>query len=168
MKESRNDSELFESITKTKGSRKVKKRTYYQKSQHQSESSIKVIGVAADGDSRLLSSIKQKAVNLKFNPLNLDEYFPINRNELTYFQDPIHIGTKLRNLLLKISVCLPFGNSVISISHLKFLISKVSKDKHGLTESDILPYDHQNYRSLEKIMEDRVIQFLDRKQPLYT
>lgn len=99
-------------------------------------------------------------VNFRFNAINVDEYFSINSNELSYFQDPIHIATRLRNLMLKISVCLPFGNSVISISHLKFLISNVTKDKHGLTESDILPYDHQNYKSLEKIMEDRVIQCL--------
>lgn len=119
---------------------------------------IKVIGFASDGDPRLLSAMKQN-VNLNFNALNLSEYSSII-NELIYFQDPMHIGTKLRNLLLRLSVFLPFGNSVITVSHLKFLILKVAKDKHGLTHSDILPEDRQNYRSLEKMMEDRVIDAL--------
>lgn len=88
---------------------------------------------------------------------------------MIYLQDTTHVGTKLRNLLLRASVFLPFGNSVISVSFLKFLISNdqanVPKDIHGLSKSDILPEDRQNFKSLEKIMEDRVIEALRKYVP---
>lgn len=81
---------------------------------------------------------------------------------LPKIQDTTHIGTKLRNLLLKPSVLLPFGNSAISLAHLKLLIKNVPKDIHGLTRTDISPDDRQNYKSLEKIMEKRVIDALSK------
>lgn len=77
-------------------------------------------------------------------------------------QDTTHIGTKLRNLLLKTSVLLPFGNKAISLSHLKLLMRKAPKDIHGLTISDISPDDRQNYKSLEKIMKTRVTEALNK------
>lgn len=104
-------------------------------------------------------------VNMKFNASNLAEYLLINAYEIIYLQDITHVGTKLRNLLLRVSIFLPFGNSVISVSFLKFLISNVAKDIHGLSKSDILPEDRQNFKSLEKIMEDRVIEALRKYVP---
>lgn len=129
---------------------------------------IKVIGIAADGDPKLLSAMQQN-VNFCFDPLNLAEYteYPLITLEdwLAYFQDPTHIGTKLRNRLLKHSIFLPFGNAVISLSHLKFLVSQVPKDQHGLTEYDIMPNDRMNFKSLEKIMDERVIEALRKHVP---
>lgn len=129
---------------------------------------IKVVGIAADGDPRLLSAMQQN-VNFGFDPLNLAGYaeYPLVTIDdwLSYFQDPTHVGTKLRNLLLRYSIFLPFGNCVISLSHLKFLVSQVPKDIHGLTEYDILPEDRMNFKSLEKIMHERVIEALRKYVP---
>lgn len=75
-------------------------------------------------------------------------------------QDVVHIGTKLRNRLLKPSIVLLFGKKIASISHLKILLNTVSKDVHGLVYSDICPDDRQNYGSLQKIMQPKVRQAL--------
>lgn len=72
-------------------------------------------------------------------------------------QDTTHIGTKMRNRLLNSSILLQIGNGVASIIHIKFLIDNVPKEEHGLVYSDIFPEDRQNFRSLEKIMNSRVI-----------
>lgn len=93
-------------------------------------------------------------VCLHLNFLCEDNYTePIG--ETIYLQDATHIGTKLRNRLLKTSIHLPFGNKTISVSHLKMLL-KIPKDIHGLAPTDILPDDRQNYKSLEKVMTERV------------
>lgn len=49
------------------------------------------------------------------------------------------------------------GNKVVSIVHIKMLLRLVPKEVHGLVHSDINPEDRQNYHSLEKIMEDLVL-----------
>lgn len=74
--------------------------------------------------------------------------------------DTIHIGTKLRNRLLKELIVLAMGQKIVSISHLKVLLKTVSKNIHGLVWTDICPQDRQNYGSLEKIMHERVLQAL--------
>lgn len=73
------------------------------------------------------------------------------------FQDTIHIGTKLRNRLLNSSNVLCIGDKVVTIVHIKILLESVPKEVHALVQSDIYPEDRQNYKSLEKLMEDRVL-----------
>lgn len=82
--------------------------------------------------------------------------------EWIYAQDTIHIGTKLRNRLLKSDLLLPMGNSLVSISHLKMLLKSVPKSVHLLVRSDICPLDRQNYSSLEKMMSNKVIAALEK------
>lgn len=121
---------------------------------------IKVLGKSSDGDPRLLRAMKQ-TTNFIFNPLSKEDYLLLDiQNPDLCTQDPTHIGTKLRNLLLKPSTLLPFGNKAISLTHLKMLLLKVPKDIHGLTYSDISPDDRQNFGSLKKVMESRVIEAL--------
>lgn len=120
-----------------------------------------MLGISSDGDSRLLGAMKLKS-NMKINPLNENELKIIGCNENIFIQDPTHIGTKLRNRMLKASILLPFGKKIITVSHLKCLIETVPKDVHGLVTSDVLPEDRQNYRSLEKVMEDRVLDSLEK------
>lgn len=72
-------------------------------------------------------------------------------------QDSVHIGTKLRNRLLNSSLILQIGNRKATTVHLKNLIRNVPKEIHGLSKSDIFPEDRQNFKSLEKISEDRVL-----------
>lgn len=100
--------------------------------------------------------------NFNFDPLGEEDYLLLDiQNVKLCVQDSIHIGTKLRNLLLKPSTLLPFGDKAVSLTHLKLLVSKVPKDIHGLTRSDISPDDRQNFGSLQKVMETRVINALE-------
>lgn len=78
------------------------------------------------------------------------------RSEQKFVQDTMHIGTKLRNRILKSSIVLPLGNKQISQSHLKLLIKTVSKTTHGLILNDVDPKDRQNFSSYEKITSERV------------
>lgn len=95
--------------------------------------------------------------------LNLTNYFKRYAGTV-YMQDTIHIGTKLRNRLLKEAI-LPIGNYLVSIGHIKILLKSVSKEIHGLTYSDICPTDRQNYKSLEKTLEERVLNALKKHTP---
>lgn len=97
--------------------------------------------------------------NLKFNSL-CDDYSTLGVYDTIFTQDSTHIGTKLRNRLLKPSISLPFGSKLISISHLKNLLLLAPKDVHGLVMNDISPDDRQNFGSLEKIMQKRVLDSL--------
>lgn len=81
-----------------------------------------------------------------------------------YIQDIVHIATKLRNLFLKTLESpykLPFGKDLyISTSHLEYLIKHVGKDKHMLTASVLNPEDRQNFASVERMCDRKVIDSL--------
>lgn len=90
-------------------------------------------------------------------------YTKIDSNDetnLLCLQDTVHIGTKLRNRLLATVIVLVLGSRIISVAHLKLLINNVPKEVHGLVLKDICPDDRQNYGSLEKVMQPRVIDAL--------
>lgn len=103
----------------------------------------------------------RRNTNLDLNPLEPHVYSILAARDLIYIQDPTHRGTKLRNLILKPSVALPFGNKAISVSHLKMLLINCPKDIHGLVLSDISPDDRQNFKSLQKVMDSRVLNSLE-------
>lgn len=67
-----------------------------------------------------------------------------SKDGTVYFEDTAHIGTKLRNCLLKVSILLTFGTKLISLTHLKELLKLAPKDVHGLVRSDISPDDPQS------------------------
>lgn len=75
-------------------------------------------------------------------------------------QDNMHVGTKLRNRFLNPSIVLRMGNNTATTFHISMLIDAVDKETHGLVSSDIYPQDRQNYKSLEKIMNKRVLDAL--------
>lgn len=119
---------------------------------------IDVFGYSADGDPRLLSSMRSR-VKLNLGELN-EKSFEIFFNSADgriYIQDTIHIPTKLRNRMLKASIMLPMGSYQVSVSHIKMLLSLVAKEEHGLVMSDIHPEDRQNFAAFEKITQQRVI-----------
>lgn len=115
---------------------------------------IQVLGIATDGDSRPLGAMKAN-MDLKLKPIGGNNIF-FSKDGTVYFQDTTHIGTKLRNRLLKATILLAFGTKPISLTHLKELLKLAPKDVHGLVRSDISPDDRQNFRSLQKLMEYRV------------
>lgn len=83
-----------------------------------------------------------------------------------YIQDYPHIGTKLRNLLLKTirnARLLPFGDFFIQIQHLQELVDKFSKDKHFLTNAVIKPIDKMDFDSVLKMCSPKVIDLLKKK-----
>lgn len=116
-------------------------------------------GFSSDGDNRLLKSMQY---NSKLDSITINnQWFSDNDSDICFLQDIVHIGTKLRNRLLKQSILLPIGNKVASVSHLKILLNSTSKDVHGLVYSDICPDDRQNYDSLKKIMRSNVREALN-------
>lgn len=123
-----------------------------------SRNGIEVIGFSADGDTRLLRSMRQCS---KFNSyMEQNQWFDTSHSTICFLQDIVHIGTKLRNRLLNSSIVLHIGSKIASVAYLKMLLNLVPKDVHGLVYSDICPDDRQNYASLEKIMHPRVRQAL--------
>lgn len=86
-------------------------------------------------------------------------------NELLFVQDPTHTGTKLRNRLLHALVKLTLGNRTASIDDLASLIKSVQKSVHGLTQSDVVPYDRMNFTSFGRIIDDRVLEALRQHIP---
>lgn len=81
-----------------------------------------------------------------------------------FIQDPTHIGTKLRNFLLRTLWnlrSLPFGrDNFIQLKHLYYLLDHFTKDKHELTASILNPIDKQNFRSVEKMCSVKVTNLL--------
>lgn len=125
---------------------------------HLNRYGVEVVGIAADGDQRLLSAMKAR-MKLGITPENVlswSDYF------LICVQDTIHIGTKMRNRLLNTAIVLYMGDQVVTIVHIKMLLQQTSKEIHGLIYTDIAPEDRQNFESLEKIMENRVLEALDK------
>lgn len=121
---------------------------------------IRVAGISADGDTRLLSSMK-RSLNAMFNQSSSDVISNLCREQYTSFiQDTVHLATKLRNRLLKPSTILPMGSKQVSVSHLKILINTTKKEIHGLVKSDIVPEDRQNYNSFVKITSNCVLDAL--------
>lgn len=123
------------------------------------------MGVSSDGDARLLACMKQSLSGL-FNQLSYDVLNNLSHEQIiSFIQDIIHLGTKLRNRLLKASILLPMGCKQVSIAHLKILLNEVGKDVHGLVLTDICTEDRQNFTSLKKVMHSRVLKALEKYVP---
>lgn len=82
-----------------------------------------------------------------------------------YVQDPTHIGTKLRNFLLRFRhKQIPFSpTSSIELEHLYTLLHTVSKDQHLLTASTLNPRDRQNFSSVLRMCSKKVTTLLKEK-----
>lgn len=91
---------------------------------------------------------------------------PSRENQINpfYIQDTVHLGTKLRNCFLKTKSNprkLPFGvNCYIQVQHLEEILEKYTKDKHQLTVSTLDPTDRQNFASVQRICDQKVINLL--------
>lgn len=136
----------------------VYKRWIYTKKKL-SEHNIIVDNYASDADPKFMRVMKMMS-QLGFHDSSFleCEWFSCGGSaETTCIQDPIHVITKCRNRVLKTSRLTQIGNKVISTAHLKYLIENVSKDKHGLTMTDINPKDRQNFPSAEKMCSTKTI-----------
>lgn len=92
---------------------------------------------------KLSGILDSSARNKWFSSLNKGICLPL------FVQDPIHIGTKLRNFILGLNhKPLAFGPKYkIEMQHLFNLLNTVSKDHHLLTASTLNPSDRQNFKN---------------------
>lgn len=124
-------------------------------------SGITVLGFSTDGDVRPLNCMKCKTESITQTIADEKSLFLSTPEKKTcYAQDHIHNGTKARNRILKPGIVLPMGKKIVSVSHLRVLINRVPKEIHGLVLGDICPDDRQNFGSLEKIAQPRVLKAL--------
>ncbi|CAF3345178.1 unnamed protein product [Rotaria socialis] len=134
---------------------------------------VKVIGFSTDCDVRYLRPMRllmgffadmpNQQFHLRDNafyvdiPKSWDWLFMRNHQRIVFFQDSIHLCTKLRNRLLSSKATMLFGDKLISIGHILQLIETPSKLNHNLVKSDVLPKDRQNFVSCEKISNEVVL-----------
>lgn len=81
-----------------------------------------------------------------------------------YVQDTVHIATKMRNFLLKTAFkpkTLQFGKKYfICSNHIKYLLENYPKDQHQLTATVLNPLDKQNFGSVLRMCDKKVISLL--------
>lgn len=135
-----------------------------------SEVGVKIIGVSSDGDSRLLKAMRHTnklpcIENYKLPEKWIDFFVADFDSEISCIQDPTHIGTKLRNRILNNKILLLLGDEIVSINHLTILVQQEPKSVHFLTMTDIDGSDRMNFQSVQKMMDEKVINCLERKIP---
>lgn len=123
---------------------------------------VKVLCFSSDSDPKFNSAMRiQSEIG---HPTTFDFFSCCgSQNGPFYFQDTVHIATKLRNFLLRSifdKKVIPFGNNLIRVEHLYELLNKFTKDKHQLTLSTLNPKDKQNFRSVLRICDSRVTNLL--------
>lgn len=123
---------------------------------------VNVLCVASDSDPKYNSAMRLLS---EIGHETICDYFSCrgDPNGPFYFQDIIHIATKLRNFLLRSifdKKCIPFGNQRIRSEHLFELYNMFDKDKHQLTLSILNPKDRQNFRSVVRICDSKVTDLL--------
>lgn len=104
---------------------------------------------------------KTPSLNQSDEHLFLNSSFNLNIKPIHSIQDHVHMAAKFRNRSLCPGIVLPMGNKIANVSHLKILINDISKDTHGLVIGDVCPDDHQNYKSINKVMNPRVLNALN-------
>lgn len=127
---------------------------------------INVLAICSDSDPKY-NRVMRKLSTLGSNPkFSGHEWFSCNFEYISapfYVQDPTHIGTKLRNYLLRfLYKKIPFGPKYfIELEHLYILLNSVSKDQQ--TASTLNPTDRQNFSSVLRMCSDKVRNLLKSK-----
>lgn len=132
---------------------------------------LKKIGIdtltfASDSDPRYNSAMRHLTgigkQNIGYEWFSCD----IKNDKPFFIQDPVHIGTKLRNFLLRFTWKihkLPFGKYFIRLQHLFDLMESTNKDQHLLTPSILNPMDRQNFASVQRMCSINVTGLLKEK-----
>lgn len=131
---------------------------------------INVLTFSSDSDSRYNSAMRGLSMlGIPSHYFSTKTWFSCGNLDLgeksTFFvQDTPHLGSKMRNLMLKTlknEFSLPFGKHYIQIQHLQQLVDLFRKDKHNLTPSIVRPIDRQNFEeSVLRICDQKVIDLL--------
>lgn len=124
---------------------------------------IGVLAFSSDSDPKYNSVMKYhiKLGQKGENNINFPEWFNANLCLSTNYapiQDTIHIGTKLRNRLL--NTTLKIGKYDVKVEHLESLVENFTKEKHFLCLSTIKTNDRQNFDSVLRICDEKVIDLL--------
>lgn len=125
---------------------------------------IKVLAISSDSDPRYNGAMRELST-LGCGNSEHAEWFSCDhtRSMPYFFQDTVHIGTKMRNFFLRTikneKKC-PFGKYFINWNHINFILNNFSKDEHQLTASVLNPIDRQNFHSVLKLCHPRVIVLL--------
>ena len=141
---------------------------------------IEVVSFSADGDSRLLTSMrvesklynycskKCKHVELAINneesqiviPKAWKSWFIVEQEvSVCFVQDPIHLGVKLKSRLLTNSQILPMGQYSAIASHLHLVRASYSKEHHNLRLKDLDHLDRQNFEAVSRITKPKCNSF---------
>lgn len=125
---------------------------------------IKVLGISSDSDPRYNAAMRELS-HLGCETDKKYKWFTcgIKMTPPFYFQDTVHIATKLRNLLMRTiskPEKIPFGKYFIDWHHLETLLETFPKDEHQLTASVLNPVDRQNFSSALRMCHPKVIEML--------
>lgn len=132
-----------------------------------SKMNIRVLSISSDSDPKYNSAMRKKCMlgetsNI-FDFVNKSDQVDFG-NAPFYVQDTVHIATKIRNFLLKTLSeprKLPFGaKKFVKLGDLKFLMKNFPKDQHQLTPSTFDSLDKQNFGSVMRIIDEKVITLL--------
>lgn len=148
-------------------SSEVTKRWEFIKSCLEKES-IVVEGQSTDGDTKAFKSMETLS-NLNFGKENLNSQIPgfqsTLRQEYVCMQDIVHMAGRIRCRLLKPSIILVFGDSLVTITHLKTLISYIPKDEHALDYKSIYRVDKMDFDIVLKLCHPNVAVCLQKYIP---
>lgn len=127
---------------------------------------IGVLTVSSDSDPKYNSAMRKNSLlGIESLPFSKNGVFKCGVDMMPpyYVQDYPHIGTKARNLLAKTKMnenALPFGKFFIRLQHIKEVQQNFSKDLHFLTDTTLNETDRQNFDSVLKICDSKVINLL--------
>lgn len=130
------------------------------------EKNIDVLTISTDSDPKYNAAMRfLSKLGSSSNFLNSPWFRCGNMdNEMPFFvQDTVHVGTKLRNFLLRTVLnkkVIPFGNCFIKMQHLVYLLANFPKDRHELTGTILNPVDRQNFASVKRMCDTKVINLL--------
>lgn len=126
---------------------------------------IKVVVISSDSDPKYNRAMRNLSGLTKLSDFELFNWRSCDFKNICYpffVQDVIHIGTKLRNFLLRFkNKSLAFGPKYsIELNHLYILLNRFSRDQHLLTHSTLNPADRQNFSSVLRMCSDKVTTLL--------
>ena len=134
---------------------------------------IIVTTFSGDGDSRIMKAMKTssslfcasndglKAEVISTSPAQQilipetwKEWFHAElKSSISYVQDTVHLGVKLKARLLKPSIVLPMGPYYLaSGNHIRLIQMAFGKDQHNLRERDVNHRDKQNFDAVLRIV----------------
>lgn len=125
---------------------------------------IKVLSISSDSDPKYNAAMRRLS-NLGSDSNDFPTWFSCGQmnGDPFYVQDTIHIATKIRNFLLNMfwkNKMIPFGKHFVKMDHLFCLLNMFSKDRHELTLSILSPTDRQNFKSVLRMCDSKVIVLL--------